>query len=197
MEHICTKRHFDPNIPEYFCCCGCHVMRGAKIVASIYSSLIGLYVLAAIISLLDDEEWKSAAEDITGIAVLGLIVGCVWHGILHERAGYLLPFLFLKVFNMIIFGIAFVMLLLLLLGFNVESVIFDEDPSEPWPEDLDSLSMVFGLIILVGVAWPNIWMFLIMKNARSFILHKHFSTMYGCADTQHMNQGYVAALKED
>uniref|UniRef100_A0A914VG43 DUF7027 domain-containing protein n=1 Tax=Plectus sambesii TaxID=2011161 RepID=A0A914VG43_9BILA len=88
---------FDPNDPKYICCCGCHVMTGAKILAFIFTVAAILNTLYVIIlvyiatqSKFDDGYFY---YQIGGFFVFIVVLGCLWYGLIKEREGWLLPML--------------------------------------------------------------------------------------------------------
>uniref|UniRef100_A0A914UQL4 Uncharacterized protein n=1 Tax=Plectus sambesii TaxID=2011161 RepID=A0A914UQL4_9BILA len=194
MERTCTQRQFDPHNTKYFCCCGCHVMTGAKIIASIYSLLLGLDIMVTARSMLSEGGWINATGIIIGTAICVTIFGCLWHGILHERAGHLIPFMVITMFNIGSSVLALVMCLILIFAYSAAS---DSYRGYQYSSYIDGQSLAIVFVVLIGMIWLHIWIFLIMKKAYSFLLHKRFSTVYRCANAPHTYQGYVAVPKED
>uniref|UniRef100_A0A914X7T6 Uncharacterized protein n=1 Tax=Plectus sambesii TaxID=2011161 RepID=A0A914X7T6_9BILA len=204
MERVCKQRQFDPNIPKYFCFCGCHVMTGAKIIASIYSSLVGLWLLVQVFSLVGagiGAAGLSAAGIVFGIVITiafyGSILGCLWHGVLHERAGHLVPFMVLTVFEIVGSVLMLVVYLLLLLVVSAATEALQGYPSVARVQGQAFVWVFLICIALIGKIALHIWIFLTMKKTYSFLLHKRFSTIYRCANAPHTYQGYIAVPKED
>uniref|UniRef100_A0A914X465 Transmembrane protein 230 n=1 Tax=Plectus sambesii TaxID=2011161 RepID=A0A914X465_9BILA len=91
---------FDPNDPKYICCCGCHVMTGTKILASLPTICTCIYTTAFIIAIAlrsaadpADGKWYDELLISMGISLIIVIpvLGCLWYGLIKEREGFLIP----------------------------------------------------------------------------------------------------------
>uniref|UniRef100_A0A914UJK2 DUF7027 domain-containing protein n=1 Tax=Plectus sambesii TaxID=2011161 RepID=A0A914UJK2_9BILA len=100
-----VRPRFDPNDPQYLCCCGCHVMVGVKIVASIYTvvavGVIALFYRYALLSLYDllshEAYYVLLAFMVISPLVAIPVLGSLWIGVIIERQGFLIPTLICSV----------------------------------------------------------------------------------------------------
>uniref|UniRef100_A0A914V1K5 DUF7027 domain-containing protein n=1 Tax=Plectus sambesii TaxID=2011161 RepID=A0A914V1K5_9BILA len=97
-----VRCQFNSNDPKYMCCCGCHVMTGAKILASIFTIVIVLqevYVIAVPHDIGITNDDKIIAQiwfygHLVAIPINALILGTLWFGLIKERHRFLIPTLF-------------------------------------------------------------------------------------------------------
>uniref|UniRef100_A0A914UQ85 Uncharacterized protein n=1 Tax=Plectus sambesii TaxID=2011161 RepID=A0A914UQ85_9BILA len=85
----------------------------------------------------------------------------------------------------------FVMCSTLLLIHSIASVSFQRHPYVSYIDGQNYRVLAIGFTLLAGTIWLHIWIFLTMKKAYSFILHKRFSTIYRCANVPHIYHGCI------
>uniref|UniRef100_A0A914VB84 Uncharacterized protein n=1 Tax=Plectus sambesii TaxID=2011161 RepID=A0A914VB84_9BILA len=188
MQHTTIQRQFNPDHPKYFCCCGCHVMTGTKIIASIYSVLIGLWALKI---LNNGVLWSNYASNILSTAFAIACIACLWIGVLHERAGYLIPFMVYTVLSIGVTVVVFVLVALDVKAFKRLSYMTDNKKGGHYQFNF------FGyFLVVIGIVCLHVLSIFIVKKTYSFIQHKRYSAMYQFTHVHYMQQELVVVPKE-
>uniref|UniRef100_A0A914XBK6 Uncharacterized protein n=1 Tax=Plectus sambesii TaxID=2011161 RepID=A0A914XBK6_9BILA len=187
MQNAYTQRQFNPYHPKYFCCCGCHVMTAARIIAIIYSVYAGLAVLGL---LLNGILWSNFVASIFSAAIGIACLACLWIGVLQERDGYLIPFIVHTILSTGGLVAVFVFAV-----FDIET--FERFSNATGNKHGGHLSILFGLFLLViGIGCLHVWSLLIVKKTYSYIQHKRFSSMYQSANVHQTQQTLVTGANE-
>uniref|UniRef100_A0A914XAY5 DUF7027 domain-containing protein n=1 Tax=Plectus sambesii TaxID=2011161 RepID=A0A914XAY5_9BILA len=185
-----VRCQFNSNDPKYMCCCGCHIMTGAKILASIFTIVIVLqevYVIAVPrdIGVTNDEKIIAQIilySHLVAIPINALILGTLWFGLIKERHRFLIPTLFCLVLSL-----AAVMMIgarLIAMTFVLTNKI---GYAEAGIGALLLYTFVFG-----GVFALQCWFFHILKNAYSYIKQKQLFLTSDDFIVQQMEQARVA-----
>uniref|UniRef100_A0A914WNA0 DUF7027 domain-containing protein n=1 Tax=Plectus sambesii TaxID=2011161 RepID=A0A914WNA0_9BILA len=104
-----VQPQFDPNHSKYFCCCGCHVTIGAKIIASLQTAgiiLIAIYFYSMIEQVKREPHFTSIL--VTFICIFLTITsinGSLWYGLITEREGFLMPTLICMGCSLLLIGV--------------------------------------------------------------------------------------------
>uniref|UniRef100_A0A914UJV5 DUF7027 domain-containing protein n=1 Tax=Plectus sambesii TaxID=2011161 RepID=A0A914UJV5_9BILA len=109
-----VQPRFDPNDPKYICCCGLHVLTGAKMLASLCTicavlSAIkssGEIFLSSTADPQTDEAYYTLLVKMGFSLIIGTpILGCLWYGLIKEREGFLIPTLVCSVISVVLTGL--------------------------------------------------------------------------------------------
>uniref|UniRef100_A0A914W5W7 DUF7027 domain-containing protein n=1 Tax=Plectus sambesii TaxID=2011161 RepID=A0A914W5W7_9BILA len=100
-----------PNDSQFYCCFGrCHALKGAKIIAYIFTVYYVLIALFNLVALVQGYRIRLTLD--TCVSLVGIIVvGCLWYGLIKERKGFLMPFLIFMILWVIVIGMALALLL--------------------------------------------------------------------------------------
>uniref|UniRef100_A0A914XGU9 DUF7027 domain-containing protein n=1 Tax=Plectus sambesii TaxID=2011161 RepID=A0A914XGU9_9BILA len=167
-----VQPRFDPNDPKYICCCGCHVMICAKLLASLFTIVAVLDAIAFSFGIYWEARDAQLRWDKVYYAVLvfmgiNLIIGtavlsCLWYGLIKKRERFLILTL---VCSMLVFGATILSAL-----FCIIAVIAAMIRSEAGTDGVQVL-----LVIIIASACcliPQYCFFHIYKTAYYYIKHK-------------------------
>uniref|UniRef100_A0A914VH68 DUF7027 domain-containing protein n=1 Tax=Plectus sambesii TaxID=2011161 RepID=A0A914VH68_9BILA len=108
-----VQPQFDPDDPKYICCCGCHVLAGAKILASISTTciiLIALCAIPVIVQLTRHPYYASGLSLCFCIFFIAVLIhGSLWYGLIKEREAFLIPTLICMVIGLVLIGVFFIL----------------------------------------------------------------------------------------
>uniref|UniRef100_A0A914WNL8 DUF7027 domain-containing protein n=1 Tax=Plectus sambesii TaxID=2011161 RepID=A0A914WNL8_9BILA len=187
-----VQPQFDPNDPKYRCCCGCHVMTGAKILASLYTIYVIIEAMIFIAALSGPS--RSRIDSNMLCFILGYflveiaVLGSLLYGLSKEREGFLIPMLICMVTIIILAGVYIVFLFLSYLN---EIVLKRRASAEA-----HTLVFIFFFICACWFAL-QCWFFKIYKNAYDYIVLKRLSLIGGLIYIQQSDRVYVAVRKEN
>uniref|UniRef100_A0A914VLZ6 DUF7027 domain-containing protein n=1 Tax=Plectus sambesii TaxID=2011161 RepID=A0A914VLZ6_9BILA len=159
-----VQPQFDPNDPKYICCCGCHVLAGAKILTSI--STVGILIMAiCTIPMIDQLKRQPYFADDLGLYLCIFLIVILshvslWYGIIKEREAFLIPTLICMVIGLVLIGVFFIL------------SIFAARRSSLAGEK-HTLLMALGTWVQISISFAlQYWFFSIYKNAYYYIKHK-------------------------
>uniref|UniRef100_A0A914X2T8 CKK domain-containing protein n=1 Tax=Plectus sambesii TaxID=2011161 RepID=A0A914X2T8_9BILA len=191
-----VRPRFDPNDPQYLCCCGFHVMTGVKIVASIYTIVAVLYAVMSSYTIMElrVSDLRSEMAYYLLLAFLGLsplvaipVLGSLWIGINIERHGFLIPALIYSVTGLI-----------LTIGYAISGLSVQQrriaNSGYFHGDELKMEAFVF-LVICVCSFVLQCWFFIILRSAYTYIKDKRSSLKRSCKDIEQSEQLYTAALQ--
>uniref|UniRef100_A0A914WM40 Lysosomal-associated transmembrane protein 4B n=1 Tax=Plectus sambesii TaxID=2011161 RepID=A0A914WM40_9BILA len=189
----------DPNESKYLCCCGCHVMTGAKIVASIYTVVaVGIIALIDTIALpriffLPSQEAYNTHWAFTGLCTLVaiLVISSLWFGLIRERQECLVPAIICSIIGLIltivhtIFGLSVLFLQRISIRNAFNSAV------------QETIEAGAFFVICVCSFVLQCWFFLIFYNAYHHIKYMRSSSTDGIVHNQQSEQVYIAVPKEN
>uniref|UniRef100_A0A914VJ51 DUF7027 domain-containing protein n=1 Tax=Plectus sambesii TaxID=2011161 RepID=A0A914VJ51_9BILA len=186
------RLQFDPNDPKYHTCCGCHVMIGAKIFASINTAgiiSIGFISFMKIVSLLYADN-RSAIDatflycNLGGSIVSVAILGSFWYGLIREREGWLLPMMTCWILSLVIAAFGLIALFIF-----TTIAIFQSGE--------DGMLMIWVSIICCCLFVLEYWFISVVSKAYHYIEQKRLSSKGGITHVQQSEQEYIAVPKEN
>uniref|UniRef100_A0A914UMJ7 DUF7027 domain-containing protein n=1 Tax=Plectus sambesii TaxID=2011161 RepID=A0A914UMJ7_9BILA len=187
-----VQPQFDSNDPKYRCCCGCHVMTGAKILASlstIYVIVEATIFIAALFGPSRSRIDSAFYGFYLGYFLISMaVLGSLWYGLIKEREGFLIPMLICMVTIIILAGVYIVFLFLSYLN---EMMLKPRASA-----DANTLMFIFFFICACWFAL-QCWFCKIYKNAYNYIKLKRLSLTGGLIYIQQSDRVYVAVRKEN
>uniref|UniRef100_A0A914WBW3 Transmembrane protein n=1 Tax=Plectus sambesii TaxID=2011161 RepID=A0A914WBW3_9BILA len=185
-----VKRQFDPKDPKYICCCGCHVMTGAEILAliDIVSTVLYAVYIIGLLSFTKVDENKSTVlsfcSHLVGFLISAIIAGLFWYGLIKERHGFLIPTLICSLLVLMVtvpVGAAYVAVAISLMPENFQ---------------LGSTLLLTSVAAFGGAFGLQYWFYWIVKSAYSYIEQKRYSVTNDDFIAKQMEQACVAVPQE-
>uniref|UniRef100_A0A914WNL3 DUF7027 domain-containing protein n=1 Tax=Plectus sambesii TaxID=2011161 RepID=A0A914WNL3_9BILA len=191
-----VQPQFDPDHSKYFCCCGCHVTVGAKILASLQTAsiiLIALGVIPMIQQVKREPHFTSILVTFICIfLIIALINGSLWYGLITEREGFLMPILICLAISLVLLGANTVRLLVIVI---ITMIKFATHKYEIL------LTSVYIYILLFFLQYLFFFLqymiFLVFKNAYAYIKDKRFYLIGDSVNMQQSRHVYIAVPKEN
>uniref|UniRef100_A0A914WDB3 DUF7027 domain-containing protein n=1 Tax=Plectus sambesii TaxID=2011161 RepID=A0A914WDB3_9BILA len=182
-----VQPRFDPDNPKYICCCGCHVMTGAKILASLSTigAVLSAIAFAHAIPLLGDPQkdtvyWILLVSMSISLIVGTAVLGCLWYGLIKEREGFLIPTLVCSVIFLVLSCVS---------GGN----LFVSGKTQEAHANYIAL-LIGSAVCSFGLQY---WFFTIYKNAYIYIKNKRWSPQGDYGHVRQSEKVYIAEPKEN
>uniref|UniRef100_A0A914UM22 DUF7027 domain-containing protein n=1 Tax=Plectus sambesii TaxID=2011161 RepID=A0A914UM22_9BILA len=193
-----VRPRFDPNDPQYLCCCGCHVMTGAKIVASIYTVVaVGAIVLYYRYAIQSEYHQPSPeayftqwANMVLYLLVIVPVLLSLWIGVFIERQGFLFPTLICSIIGL------FLTIVYTLSGPDgYQGRITNTGTYNSAMQEKPDAVVFYAIHVCSFVL--QCWFFKVVNTAYYYIEYMRSSSTGVNVHIQQSEQGYVAVPKEN